>query len=154
KTVKETKEARRIGIGWMGLSLIGAICTALIGIAYFQQNPNLNLTDPEAIFIELGQIIFHPFIAGIMLAAILAAVMSTISSQLIYWSMFCLDENGNNFKTCIICLGRFWCILWSDYFTFLILAKNYKHRCHIWHDYRSDYGHHLGKYKISIRKLV
>src|SRR5699024_483310 len=69
KTVKETKEARRIGIGWMGLSLIGAICTALIGIAYFQQNPNLNLTDPEAIFIELGQIIFHPFIAGIMLAA-------------------------------------------------------------------------------------
>jgi len=92
KTVKETKEARRIGIGWMGLSLIGAICTALIGIAYFQQNPNLNLTDPEAIFIELGQIIFHPFIAGIMLAAILAAVMSTISSQLIVTSSALIED--------------------------------------------------------------
>src|SRR5699024_10130547 len=83
KTVKETKEARRIGIGWMALSLIGAMCTALIGIAYFQQNPQLKLTDPEAIFIELGQIIFHPFIAGIMLAAILAAVMSTNFLQII-----------------------------------------------------------------------
>lgn len=92
KTVKETKEARRIGIGWMALSLIGAMCTALIGIAYFQQNPQLKLTDPEAIFIELGQIIFHPFIAGIMLAAILAAVMSTISSQLIVTSSALIED--------------------------------------------------------------
>src|SRR5690625_5031607 len=92
KSVKETKEARRIGIGWMALSLIGAILTALIGIAYFQQNPNMTLTDPEAIFIELGQIIFHPFIAGIMLAAILAAVMSTISSQLIVTSSALIED--------------------------------------------------------------
>lgn len=92
KTVKETREARRIGIGWMALSLIGAMCTALIGIAYFQQNPQLELTDPEAIFIELGQIIFHPFIAGIMLAAILAAVMSTISSQLIVTSSALIED--------------------------------------------------------------
>lgn len=92
KSVKETKEARRIGIGWMGLSLLGAIGTALIGVAYFQQNPELTLTDPEAIFIELGQIIFHPFIAGIMLAAILAAVMSTISSQLIVTSSALIED--------------------------------------------------------------
>src|SRR5699024_9211268 len=47
---------------------------------------------PEAIFIELGQIIFHPFIAGIMLAAILAAVMSTISSQLIVTSSALIED--------------------------------------------------------------
>lgn len=92
KSVKETKEARRIGIGWMGLSLLGAIATALIGIAYFQQNPNMSLTDPEAVFIELGQIIFHPFIAGIMLAAVLAAIMSTISSQLIVTSSALIED--------------------------------------------------------------
>ena len=92
KSVNETKQARRIGIGWMALSLLGAIATALIGIAYFQQNPGLDLTDPEAIFIELGQIIFHPFIAGIMLAAILAAVMSTISSQLIVTSSALVED--------------------------------------------------------------
>lgn len=92
KSVKETKQARRIGIGWMALSLIGAVFTALIGIAYFQQNPGVSLTDPEAIFIEMGQIIFHPFIAGIMLAAVLAAVMSTISSQLIVTSSALIED--------------------------------------------------------------
>lgn len=55
-SVKETKQARRIGIGWMFLSLTGAASTALVGVAYFTQNPDLTLTDPEAVFIALGQI--------------------------------------------------------------------------------------------------
>src|SRR5699024_6598604 len=38
KSIKETKQARRIGIGWMILSLVGAILVALIGVAYYQQN--------------------------------------------------------------------------------------------------------------------
>ncbi|PAV28861.1 sodium/proline symporter [Virgibacillus profundi] len=92
KSVKETKSARRIGIGWMILSLIGATFTALIGIAYFQQNPSASLTDPEAIFIDLGQVIFHPFIAGILLAAVLAAIMSTISSQLLVTSSALVED--------------------------------------------------------------
>jgi sodium/proline symporter len=93
-SVKETKQARRIGIGWMILSLFGAIGTALVGIAYFQQNATTvgELTDPETVFIVMGQILFHPFIAGIMLAAILAAVMSTISSQLIVTSSALVED--------------------------------------------------------------
>jgi sodium/proline symporter len=91
-SVKETKQARRIGIGWMALSLAGAVATGLIGIAYFQQNPGETLGDPEAVFIALGQVIFHPFIAGIMLAAVLAAVMSTISSQLIVTSSALIED--------------------------------------------------------------
>ncbi|GKV65405.1 MULTISPECIES: sodium/proline symporter PutP [Sporosarcina] len=91
KSVKETKSARRIGIGWMLLSLIGAIATALVGIAYFQQNA-AELADPETVFIVLGQLFFHPLIAGIMLAAVLAAVMSTISSQLIVTSSALIED--------------------------------------------------------------
>ena len=91
-SVKETKSARRIGIGWMILSLVGAISTALVGLAYYQQNPHLTLTDPEAIFIALGQIVFHPFIAGLVLAAVLAAIMSTISSQLIVTSSALIED--------------------------------------------------------------
>lgn len=90
-TVKEMKSARRIGIGWMILSLGGAIGTALVGLAYFQQN-GLTIADPETIFIEMGQILFHPFIAGVFLAAILAAVMSTISSQLIVTSSALIED--------------------------------------------------------------
>lgn len=90
-SVKETKSARRIGIGWMIFSLLGAIVTALVGVAYFQQQ-GLTLDDSETVFIVLGQIIFHPFIAGIVLAAILAAVMSTISSQLIVTSSALIED--------------------------------------------------------------
>jgi sodium/proline symporter len=91
KSKKEVKQARRIGIGWMMLSLLGALTTALIGVAYFQQNP-AQLADPETVFIVMGQILFHPFVAGIMLAAILAAVMSTISSQLIVTSSALVED--------------------------------------------------------------
>lgn len=90
-TVKEMKNARRIGIGWMILSLGGAIGTALVGLAYFQQNV-MTIDDPETIFISMGQILFHPFIAGILLAAILAAIMSTISSQLIVTSSALIED--------------------------------------------------------------
>lgn len=90
-SVKEVKKARRIGIGWMLLSLFGAVATALIGIAYYHQN-SMKLADPETVFIVLGQIIFHPLIAGIMLAAVLAAVMSTISSQLIVTSSALIED--------------------------------------------------------------
>ena len=90
-SVKETKQARRIGIGWMILSLVGALATALVGVAYFQQNAR-ELKDAETVFIVLGQILFHPFIAGIMLAAILAAIMSTISSQLIVTSSALVED--------------------------------------------------------------
>jgi len=85
-SVKETKSARRIGMSWMIFSLIGTIFTALIGLAFFTKNPQFKLDNPEAVFIELGQIFFHPLFAGLMLAAVLAAIMSTISSQLIVTS--------------------------------------------------------------------
>lgn len=85
-SVKETKNARRIGMGWMIFSLIGTILTAFIGIAFYHQNPDYQLDNPEAVFIELGQLFFHPLFAGFLLAAVLAAIMSTISSQLIVTS--------------------------------------------------------------------
>lgn len=90
-SVKETKNARRIGIGWMIFSLLGALATALVGVAYFQQNGG-ELKDAETVFIVMSQLLFHPFIAGIALAAILAAIMSTISSQLIVTSSALVED--------------------------------------------------------------
>lgn len=92
KTLKEVRTARRIGMGWMILSLIGATGTALVGIAYFQQNPQATLVDPEAVFLDLSQILFHPLIAGFVLAAVLAAIMSTISSQLLVSSSALIED--------------------------------------------------------------
>jgi SSS family solute:Na+ symporter/sodium/proline symporter len=82
RSVKDVPTARNIGMSWMGVTLIGALATGLIGLAYAIEN-GIAVDDPETIFIILSQILFHPLIAGFLLAAILAAIMSTISSQLL-----------------------------------------------------------------------
>ncbi|MBC7442853.1 MAG: sodium/proline symporter PutP [Ramlibacter sp.] len=92
RTAQDAKAGRRIGIGWMILTALGAIVTALIGIAYFQQNPDVTLKNPETVFLLPSQILFHPFVAGLVLAAVLAAIMSTISSQLIVCSSALVED--------------------------------------------------------------
>ena len=84
-STKEIKKARSIGMGWMIFSVIGAMLTGLFGIALYSKQ-GWTLPDPETIFIQLGTILFHPIITGFLLAAILAAIMSTISSQLLVTS--------------------------------------------------------------------
>jgi sodium/proline symporter len=83
--VKDMPTARRIGMSWMIVSIIGAMATGFAGIAYVAKT-GLKFEDPETIFILLSQILFSPLIAGFLLAAILAAIMSTISSQLLVTS--------------------------------------------------------------------
>jgi sodium/proline symporter len=83
RSVRDIPAARNIGMSWMLVTIIGALATGLIGLAYVTAN-GIPLEDPESIFIVLSsQILFHPLIGGFLLAAILAAIMSTISSQLL-----------------------------------------------------------------------
>ena len=72
--------ARRIAMSWMSIVLLGSIATGLAGIAYFADAP---LDNPEPVFIVLSQSLFNPWVAGIITAAILSAIMSTIDSQLL-----------------------------------------------------------------------
>lgn len=83
--VKQLSTARRIGMSWMIVALTGAAMTGLFGLAYVSQH-NVPLEKPETVFIVLSQLLFHPLIGGFLLAAILAAIMSTISSQLLVTS--------------------------------------------------------------------
>ncbi len=92
RTAQDATVARRVGITWMTLSVFGAVLTALVGIAYFQANPGTTLADPETVFLVLSSIMFHPFIAGLVLAAVLAAVMSTLSSQLVVCSSALVED--------------------------------------------------------------
>lgn len=81
-SIKDLKTSRRIGIGWMTISIIGAMLTGLVGIAYYAKN-NATLQDPEMVFVTFSNILFHPYITGFLLSAILASIMSSISSQLL-----------------------------------------------------------------------
>ncbi|RBP62406.1 sodium/proline symporter [Brevibacterium sanguinis] len=92
RTPADATVARRIGVGWMAISALGAIATAIVGISYFSQHADMKPTDPETVFLDLAQILFHPFIAGLVLAAVLAAIMSTISSQLVVCSSALVED--------------------------------------------------------------
>ena len=85
RSVKDMPTMRRVGMSWMTLSAIGAVLTGLFGAAYMLEN-QMPIDDKETIFLVLSELIFHPLIAGFLLAAILAAIMSTISSQLLVCS--------------------------------------------------------------------
>ena len=82
RTLKEVPRARNIGMSWMVISLTGAICLGVFGRAYAVRN-GIEVADPETIFILLADMLFHPLVTGFLFAALLAAVMSTISSQLL-----------------------------------------------------------------------
>lgn len=84
--------ARRIGIGWMIMCALGAVGTALVGIAYFNVYAGKKPADAETVFLVMSQVLFHPFVAGLVLAAVLAAIMSTISSQLIVCSSALVED--------------------------------------------------------------
>jgi sodium/proline symporter len=89
RTLKEVATARLIGMTWMIITVIGAVLTGILGLAFVTVNTGaieaaaIEFTDPETIFILMSQILFHPLVGGFLLAAILAAIMSTISSQLL-----------------------------------------------------------------------
>lgn len=91
RSAADAKAGRRIGISWMVLTAGGAITTGLAGLAYFSSRGE-TLDNPETVFLRLAQVLFHPFIAGIVLAAVLAAIMSTISSQLIVCSSALVED--------------------------------------------------------------
>lgn len=82
RSVKDVPAARNIGMAWMIISLIGAIGVGIFGRSFTVGN-NITVADPETIFIILANQLFIPLITGFLLAALLAAVMSTISSQLL-----------------------------------------------------------------------
>jgi sodium/proline symporter len=77
---KELPVARNICTIWMIISLIGAILTGGLGAAFYLDNP---LSNSETVFLALSQTLFNPWIAGILLSAVLSAIMSTVSALLL-----------------------------------------------------------------------
>ena len=73
--------ARRIAISWTALTLLGAILVGLSALVYLETP--LASADSEKVFMVMVEALFHPVVAGILLAAILAAIMSTADSQLL-----------------------------------------------------------------------
>ncbi len=85
KNEKELKKSSAVAIIWCFLSLVSACIIGVLGRAYFGSNV---LEDSENVFIQMINSVFNnnlalPFIGGIFICGILAAIMSTADSQLL-----------------------------------------------------------------------
>lgn len=80
----EIPPARRIAMTWVLVSLACALIIGLLGRVVL--TTPLAETDAEKIFMVLIDQLTHPIIGGILLAAVLAAIMSTADSQLLVTS--------------------------------------------------------------------
>ncbi|WP_257161583.1 sodium/proline symporter PutP [Corynebacterium cystitidis] len=90
----QARQAGNYGVFWVTLCFLGGIATAIISTQYFAEK-NATVTDTtsyETIFLDLTRIMFHPLIAGIILTAVLAAIMSTMSSQLLVTSSALVED--------------------------------------------------------------
>ncbi|WP_375711822.1 sodium/proline symporter PutP [Varibaculum massiliense] len=100
RSPKEAVAARRLGIGWMFLCVLGATLTALIGRALVENGlggikealARVKVNPQESIYLVMGEKLFPAVLAGFMLAAILAAIMSTVSSQLLVTSSAVVED--------------------------------------------------------------
>lgn len=90
----EMYKCKWLGMSWQVIALSCAAIIGLIGIAYFPQG----LETPEMVFVEMVKDLFHPFIAGFILCAVIAANMSTMDSQILVCSSIISEDFFRHFN--------------------------------------------------------
>lgn len=116
RSVEDIPKSRNIAMVWMVLSLIGALSVGVVGIAYYADAP---LENSETIFIFLAKALLNPWIAGIIIAAILSAIMSTIDSQLLVCSSVIVEDFYKNFRKESVSENK---LVWISRFSLLAIA--------------------------------
>ncbi len=95
KDIKVMPNAFKISMIWLIFCLSGAVAAGFFGSAFFAAHPELATAvneNHERVFMELSTTLFSPWIGGILLSAILAAVMSTLSCQLLVCSSVLTED--------------------------------------------------------------
>ncbi|WP_108650149.1 sodium/proline symporter PutP [Dongshaea marina] len=96
RDVRGMKVARRICMSWMVISLLGAFAVGITGAIYYATRGHQ--FDNEMVFLELAKGLFPAWIAAILFAAVLSAVMSTIAAQLLASSSALTEDIAHFFE--------------------------------------------------------
>jgi len=81
KSSSQIKKARKIAMVWVVMTLCAAVLVGITGRVYLTKELQGNMS--ETVFMVMVNQMFPTFVAGVLLAAILAATMSTADSQLL-----------------------------------------------------------------------
>jgi len=125
KSLGKLRQSMTIAIVWVFFALAGAIVIGLVGIGMFD---NLSGGDEEKVFIYMISRVMHPWLAGIMLAAILSAIMSTVDSQLLVSSSALTEDfyqkaiKKNASEKEIILVGRI-CVIIISVIALILAVK-------------------------------
>ena len=77
--------SRNIGVSWMALMFGFGLLLGLVAVPALTERGLLDqvTADPERVYLVTSTEFFHPLVAGLLLTAVIAAVMSTADSQLL-----------------------------------------------------------------------
>ncbi|WP_196595378.1 sodium/proline symporter PutP [Pectinatus frisingensis] len=81
KASSELTRASHIAMTWVIISLVASVLVGMVGKIYLTEP--LTGSNTETVFLVMSHDLFSPFVAGLILSAVLAAIMSTASSQLL-----------------------------------------------------------------------
>jgi len=95
-SANEIKKARRVAMVWVSISLVAALVIGLVGRVFL--NSGLAAGSEETVFMVMVGELFPSLLAGFLLAAILAAIMSTADSQLLVTSSALTEDIYRIFK--------------------------------------------------------
>ncbi len=79
KDPEQMHKAKYVGASWMALVLGAATLVGVVGTLYFVPP----LANRELVYVEMVKQLFHPFFAGLILCAVLAATMSVMTAQIL-----------------------------------------------------------------------
>ncbi len=100
RNAKEISQATHIAMTWVVISLASAVAVGMVGHAYLTYPLDGGAT--ETIFLVLTHELFSPFASGLIMAAVLAAIMSTASSQL----LVAASAFAQDFYRAVFCKGK------------------------------------------------
>lgn len=78
KNSSEIKDSTFIATTWVSLTTYGAVIIGMIGAYVFP-----NIADPEQVFFSMGKEFFSPSLLGLFAAAVMAAILSSVSAYVI-----------------------------------------------------------------------
>ena len=87
----DINRSRNVGAVWVLLIFLFALLMGLVAAPALLDR-GIMLPDAEKLYLVVAETFFHPVVAGLLLTAVIAAVMSTADSQLLLASAIATDD--------------------------------------------------------------